>query len=91
MTAKQNGVIQAFDEIEPGDRVEIERVTMLGRILRRTKTQGTVVRVERRRHGWRFYRKFANKAYSTVILLRQAAGELKNIVVDKFTTIRHSR
>jgi len=88
MAAEQIATIEVFDEIRPGDRVEIEQTVVVGIKSWKTKTRGTVVRVERRRHGLHFHRNFDDKVYSDAILLRQSDGELTNVVMDEFTVIR---
>ena len=92
MAVKQDAAIQVVDDVQPGDRVEIEHTAMIGGILlRKIKSQGTVVRIERRRRERHFCGNLATKVYRTVILLRRSAGELKNIVINKFTIIRPRR
>ena len=88
MAAEQIATVEVFDEIRPGDRVEIEQTVIVGRKSWKTKTRGTVVRVERRRHGLHFHRNFDDKVYSDAILLRQSDGELTNLVIDESTVIR---
>ncbi len=78
----------AFDQLIPGDRIEVEhRVTVGGRSWT-TRTVGTVVRIERRRHGLHFRRNFDDKVFSDVILLKLPDGELTTLTVDEFTTLR---
>ena len=90
MAVKQTKVTHAVDEIEPGDRIVVEQAVMLGGILlRKIKTRGTVVRIERWQQKRHFYRNFASKMHNYAILLRRSAGEFMHIVIDKFTVIRH--
>ena len=52
-----------------------------------TKTDGTVVRTERRRHGLHFRRNRDDKVYSDVIVLDRN-GELVTVTMDEFTVLR---
>jgi hypothetical protein len=78
----------AFDELRAGDRVEVEHRVTVGRKQWSTKTVGTVVRTERRRHGLHFRRNVDDKVYSDVILLQLPDGELTDVTIDEFTAIR---
>ena len=55
-----------------------------------TKTCGTVVRTERRRHGLHFQRNHDDKVFSDVVLLELPDGELTSVTIDEFTTIRRA-
>jgi ribosomal protein L19 len=79
-----------FDELKPGDRIEVEHTVTVGRRNWPAKTAGTVVRTERRRHGMHFRRNFDDKVYSDTILLELPDGELTAITVDEFTTLRRA-
>lgn len=86
MTASQ---VQAqFDELNVGDRVEVEHVVTVGQQSWTTKTCGTVIRTERRRHGLHFQRNPDDKVFSDVVLLERPDGELTTVTMDEFTTIR---
>ena len=78
----------AFDELRDGDRVEIEHRVTVGMKNWTTRTQGTVVRTERRRHGLHFRRNVDDKVYSDVILLRLPDGEFTTVTMDEFTVVR---
>lgn len=77
-----------FDELKPGDRIEVEHVVTVGARQWTTRTRGTVVRIERRRHGLHFRRNFDDKVYSDSILLELPDGELTAVTVDEFTVVR---
>ncbi len=79
-----------FDELKPGDRIEVEHTVTVGRRNWPAKTCGTVVRTERRRHGMHYRRNFDDKVYSNTILLELPDGELTAITVDEFTTLRRA-
>ncbi len=78
----------AFDELRPGDRIEVEHLVTVGRRQWRTRTVGTVVRTERRRHGLHVRRNFDDKVFSDVVLLELPDGELADLTVDEFTVFR---
>lgn len=77
-----------FDELKPGDRIEVEHLVTVGQRQWSTKTAGTVVRTERRRHGLHFRRNVDDKVFSDVILLELPDGELTTVTLDEFTALR---
>ena len=79
-----------FDELVPGDRVEVSHLVTVGLREWTTKTVGTVVRTERKRHGLHFTRNFDDKVFSDLILLRLPDGELTTVTLDEFTTLRRA-
>ena len=89
MTASYSQIRAQFDELKVGDRLEVEHVVTVGQKSWTAKTQGTVVRTERRRHGMHFQRNHDDKVFSDTILLELPDGELTSVAVDEFTTIRH--
>ena len=79
-----------FHELSPGDRVEVEHRITVGPRHWTAKTEGTVVRTERARHGLHFQRNFDDKVWSDVILLERPDGELTTVAMDEFTTLRRA-
>jgi len=79
-----------FEELKPGDRIEVERTVHVGGRSWHTKTTGTVLRTERRRHGLHYQRADDEPAFSDVILLELPDGELTTVVVDEFTVLRRA-
>jgi hypothetical protein len=79
-----------FDELKPGDRVEVEHKVTVGMKTWTTRTVGTVVRTERRRHGLHFRRNLDDKVFSDVILLELPDGELTTVTMDEFTVLRRA-
>lgn len=79
---------RVFDELRPGDRIEVEHLVTVGVRQWSTITCGKVYRTERRRHGLHFQRNFDDRVYSDVILLELPDGELTDVVLDEFTVIR---
>lgn len=88
MVLAQDVSTLAFDDLRPGDRIELDHLVTVGGQQWITHTQGTVVRIERRRHGLHYRRNFDDKVFSNVILLTLPDGELTTLTVDEFTTIR---
>ncbi len=79
-----------FDELKPGDRIEVECTATDGGTRRVTRTYGTVVRTERRRHGLRPCRGAGDEDYTDVILLELCDGELMTVTMDKCTVLRRA-
>jgi hypothetical protein len=77
-----------FDELKIGDRVEVERLLTEGEKSWTTKTCGTVVRVERRRHGQYSPGNTDGDVTGDMVLLELPDGELTWVAVDESTTIR---
>jgi hypothetical protein len=87
---RQNSQVrEQFDELKVGDRIEVEHVVTVGQKTWTAKKCGTVVRIERRRHGMHFQRNPDDKVYSDEILLESPDGEFSTVAIDEFTTIRH--
>jgi hypothetical protein len=88
---EENKLIQAqFDELKAGDRVEVEHLVSVGPKSWTTKTCGTVVRAERRRHGLHVERNPDDKVFSDELLLELPDGELTALSIDEYTTIRRA-
>ena len=79
-----------FDDLKAGDRIEVEHRVTVGVASWTTRTVGTVVRTERRRHGLHFRRHVDDKVFSDVILLELPDGELTAVTMDEFTLLRPS-
>ncbi len=78
---------ELFAQLRPGDRVEVEHEIRVGFRQWKVKTQGTVVRTERLRHGLHERRNFDDKVFSDVIVLRRDDGELTTVTLDEFTVL----
>ena len=79
-----------FDELKPGDRIEVEHTVTVGQNSWPAITYGTVMRTERRRHGLHHRRNFDDKVFSDTILLELPDGELTAITIDEFTALRRA-
>jgi hypothetical protein len=88
MPTSQEQTALAFDELRPGDRIAVEHLVTVGMKTWRTRTVGTIVRVERRRDGLHFRRNIDDKVFSDLILLALPDGELTTLAMDEFTTLR---
>jgi hypothetical protein len=89
MSVSNSQIRDQFDELKVGDRVEVEHLVTVGQKSWTAKTSGTVIRIERRRHGLHFQRNPDDKVFSDTILLELPDGELTSVAVDEFTAIRH--
>ena len=90
MFASNSQARELFDELKPGDRIEIERTVTEGLKSRTTKTCGLVVRTERCRHGLHLQRNRGREGFSEVILLELPDGELTTVTMDESTVIRRA-
>ena len=80
--------LSLFQELKPGDGIEVEHLVTIGPRSWTTTTRGVVVGTERARHGLQFRRNFDDKVFSDAILIRRADGELTTVTLDEFTTLR---
>ena len=79
---------QLFSEQKPGDRIELVHEVKVGLKRWSTRTAGTVVRTERRRHGLHFRRNLDDKVFSDLILLELGDGSLTTVTIDEYTELR---
>jgi hypothetical protein len=79
---------QLFSELKPGDRIELVHEVKVGLKRWSTRTAGTVVRTERRRHGLHFRRNLDDKVFSDLILLELGDGSLTTVTIDEYTELR---
>ncbi len=82
---------QLFDELQPGDRIEVEHKVTVGQKHWTSTTAGKVVRTERSRHGLHHRRNVDDKVFSDAILLELADGELTSVTMDEFTVVRRAK
>ena len=90
MTWNKSDVGTRFEELKAGDRIEVEHQVTVGVKSWTTTTRGSVVRVERRRHGLHHDRSDDDKVFSDCILLELPDGELTTLTMDEFTVIRRA-
>ncbi len=78
-----------YEQLQPGDRVEVIHGVTVGSSAKwSTTTVGYVLRRERRRHGLHFRRNPDDKVYSDVLILSREDGELTTVTMDEFTRLR---
>jgi len=80
--------LETFARLAPGDRVEVTHDVKVGFRNWSTKTLGTVVGKDRRRHSLHFNRNFDDKVYSDVLILKRDDGELTTVTLDEFSELR---
>jgi hypothetical protein len=89
MAAESPGSRALYEELQPGDRVEVVHdVTVGSSGAWKTTTTGRVLRLERRRHGLHFRRNPDDKVYSDVLILARDDGELTTVTMDEFTRLK---
>jgi len=87
-TLQQRQNLATFDQLQPGDRVELEHEVKVGFRQWTTRTIGTVVSKDRRRHSLHFQRNFDDKVFSDILVLRRESGELTTVTLDEFSVLR---
>ena len=80
--------LETFATLQPGDRVEVTHEVRVGFRHWSTRTLGTVVSKDRRRHSLHFRRNFDDKVFSDVLILRRDDGELTTVTLDEFSELR---
>jgi len=89
MTPEEYAARSLYEQLRPGDRVEVVHgVTVGSSATWSTTTVGKVLRCERRRHGLHFRRHPDDKVYSDVLILARDDGELTTVTIDEFTRLR---
>ena len=79
-----------FEELKPGDHVQITQRIKVGQKIWHTKVAGKVERTERRRNGLHVTRADDDYAFQDVILLRkdgQNTDEETTVALDEYTQI----
>jgi hypothetical protein len=80
--------LETFASLQPGDRVEVTHEVKVGFRHWNSKTIGTVVSKDRRRHSLHYQRNFDDKVYSDILILRRDDGELTTVTLDEFSELR---
>jgi hypothetical protein len=88
--ARAGQMRELFEQLKPGDRVEVVHTITVGLRTWTTTTAGSVVRTARARHGLHFRRNFDDQVFSDIIVLQRADGELTTVTLDEFTTLRRT-
>ena len=89
MTPEEYQARSLYEQLQPGDRVEVAHGVTVGSSAKwSTTTVGKVLRTERRRHGLHFRRNADDKVYSDVLIVARDDGELTTLTIDQFTRLR---
>jgi hypothetical protein len=80
--------LETFATLEPGDRVEVTHEVKVGFRHWSTKTIGTLVSKDRRRHALHYNRNFDDKVFSDILVLKRDDGELTTVTLDEFSEVR---
>ena len=89
MTPEERQSRTLYDQLDPGDRVEVIHGVQIGSSAAwSTTTVGKVLRRERRRHGLHFRRNADDKVFSDVLILSRDDGELTTVTIDEYTQLR---
>jgi hypothetical protein len=77
-----------FNTLQPGDKIELKHQIKVGFKNWETTTVGSVVSIDRRRHGLHRQRNFDDKVYSDLIVLKRDSGELTTVTIDEFSELK---
>ena len=105
MSTSESYIREVFDELKPGDRIEVQHTVTESSRTRTTTTIGSVVRTERGRAGLHFHGSHeqgnseqGNSEQGSseqgsghdLILLELPDGELATVAVDESTVLRRA-
>ncbi len=90
MSTSEGEIRTRFDELQPGDRIEVERTVVTHDEGQPGRVSGTVIRTERRQHGPPHFGVPHNEPFQRVILLEMYDGELAAVPVDEATVLRRA-
>lgn len=89
MTPEEYQARSLYEQLQPGDRVEVAHGVTVGSSAKwSTTTVGRVLRRERRRHGLHFRRNPDDRVFSDVLILARDDGELTTVTIDEFTRLK---
>jgi len=80
--------LECFQELKPGDKIELKHEVKVGFRSWDQTTTGEVVRTDRRRHGLHHDRNFDDKVYSDIIVLKRESGEITTVTLDEFSELK---
>lgn len=80
--------LRTFQNLQPGDRIEITHLVKVGFRAWKTTTSGVVERIERRRHGIHFPRNPDDRVFSDTIVMRRNDGEISAVTIDEFSILK---
>ena len=76
--------LEVFQQLQPGDRVQLVHAVKVGFRNWSKKTVGTVVKTERRRHGLHYQRNQDDQVFSDVLVITRDDGEVTTLTLDEF-------
>ncbi|MFO1019629.1 MAG: hypothetical protein U0903_02835 [Planctomycetales bacterium] len=81
-----------YEELRPGDHIQVTRRVKVGLKIWEYKVAGTVVRTERRRNGLHVDRNQDDKAFQDLIVLRKdgTVPEETTVTLDEFTVLERA-
>jgi len=88
--AATKATVIPFEDLKPGDRVQITQRIKVGLKIWTTEITGLVLRTERRRNGLHVYRNWDDKAYTDLIVLQTDTGgiiEESAVTMDEYTRV----
>jgi len=88
MSVSHPEMLRVYQQLVPGDRVELTHEVKVGFRQWRKVTTGRVVARERRRHGLHYQRNRDDKVFSDVLVLEHDDGERTTVTLDEFTQLR---
>ncbi len=88
MDEKHLQTLNVFEKLQPGDEIELKHEVKVGFRSWETVTTGTVVHVERRRHGLHRRRNHDDKVFSDVIVVERPDGERTTVTLDEFSELK---
>ena len=80
--------LRVFEQLRPGDEVELRHEVKVGFRSWETVTTGQVVRAERRRHGLHYRRAHDDRVFSDLLVLQRPDGEVTTVTLDEFSVLR---
>lgn len=88
MDASYEQTLRTFEQLQPGDQVELVHEVKVGFRAWSSVTRGTVVDCRRQRLGLHYQRNVDDKAFSDMIVLKRDDGELTTVTLDEFSQLR---
>lgn len=88
MATQQERTLKVYEQLQPGDRVELKHEVKVGFNSWETVTVGKVLRCERRRHGLHRQRNSDDKVFSDMIVLEKDGGDVTTVTLDEFSVLR---
>ena len=80
--------LSVFEQLAPGDKLEVVHQVKVGLKVWTTVTRGTVVKTLRKKHGLNFRRSSDDDVFSDAILMECDDGELTTVTLDEFTQLK---